>query len=148
MVKPSLTSRPKPRAATGRGRTSERDGRLGAPIERGWNHLEEIRSTLADLQGSGSLAQELIQNADDAEASELTFRFTEGALVVEDDGGFTKCADPAARECAYLEKKRRVCDFHAFRELGGATKRTDPLTTGAFGIGFLSVYQVTDRPEI
>jgi hypothetical protein len=126
---------------------SQLDGRFGAPIDRGWNHLEEIRSTLADLQGSGSLAQELIQNADDAEATKLTFHFTPEALVVEDDGGFTKCADPAAPECGYADTSR-VCDFHAFRELGGATKRSDALTTGAFGIGFLSVYQVTDRPEI
>ena len=124
-------------------------GRFGDPIDRGWNHLEEIRSTLADLQGSGSLAQELIQNADDAkDASEIVFEFTDDALVVRDNGGFRKCSNPAAPECDLYEQDHRLCDFHAFRELGGATKRNDPMTTGAFGIGFLSVYQVTDLPEI
>ena len=46
-----------------------------------------IRSTLANLRGAGSLANELIQNADDAEgAHRLIFRFTDAYLEVLDDG--------------------------------------------------------------
>ena len=119
-------------------------------LPRHWNHLKMIRSTLANLRGGGSLANELIQNADDADdAHRLVFRFTDDYLEVSDDGGFRACPQPNGRdECPWELAGHRACDFHAFRELGGASKSGDPSLTGAFGIGFLSVYQVTDHPEL
>ena len=109
-----------------------------------------IRSTLANLRGAGSLANELIQNADDADgARRLIFRFTSDWLEVIDDGGFRACPRPNGHEeCPWELAGGRACDFHAFRELGGATKADDPGLTGAFGIGFLAVYQITDHPEL
>jgi hypothetical protein len=119
------------------------------PIDRSWDHLEAIASTLANLRGGGSLVRELVQNADDAKgATRLTFRFTDDALIIEDDGGFQRCGDLRSARCEWESAGRRCCDFHAFAKLGSATKKHDPNTTGAFGVGFLSVYQVTDRPEI
>jgi len=119
-------------------------------LPRRWNHLRMIRSMLANLRGGGSLANELIQNADDAKgATRLVFRFTPGYLEVSDDGGFRACRqpnDPGA--CPWELAGERACDFHAFRELGGASKANDPSLTGAFGVGFLSVYQITDHPEL
>ena len=50
--------------------------------------------------------------------------------------------------CPWELAGQRACDFHAFRELGGASKANDPSLTGAFGVGFLSVYQITDHPEL
>ena len=119
-------------------------------LPRRWKHLQMIRSTLANLRGAGSLANELIQNADDAEgAHRLTFRFTDEALEVIDDGGFRACEQPNdPDECPWEAAGERPCDFHAFRELGGASKAQDPTLTGAFGIGFLAVYQITDHPEL
>lgn len=109
-----------------------------------------IRSTLANLRGAGSLANELIQNADDADgARQLLFRFAPGYLEVIDDGGFRSCGQPNdAGDCPWELDGGRPCDFHAFRELGGATKAADASLTGAFGIGFLAVYQITDHPEL
>jgi hypothetical protein len=109
-----------------------------------------IRSTLANLRGGGSLANELIQNADDADgAQRLVFRFTADYLEVSDDGGFRACQQPNdPGDCPWEREGRRPCDFHAFRELGGASKAGDPSLTGAFGIGFLAVYQITDHPEL
>ena len=128
---------------------AENGQRFDAPINRSWDHLEAIASTLSNLRGAGALAHELIQNADDAQsATELTFRFDDEALTVIDDGGFRKCDNLPSAVCAWERDGSRCCDFHAFAKIGGATKKHDPLTTGAFGIGFLSVYQVTDRPEI
>src|SRR4051794_18967570 len=117
---------------------------------RGFDHLSTIRSTLQNLGGAGALANELIQNADDAAgATNLTFRFTPRALEVIDDGGFESCGDLDHDVCPWesRRRKKRRCDFHAFQKLAGASKENDPDLTGAFGVGFLSVYQVTDRPE-
>ena len=119
-------------------------------LPRRWKHLPMIRSTLANLRGGGSLANELIQNADDADgAHRLAFRFTADYLEVSDDGGFRACRQPNdPGDCPWELACCCPCDFHAFRELGGASKAGDPTLTGAFGIGFLAVYQITDHPEL
>src|SRR4051794_16137951 len=121
-------------------------------LSRGFDHVETIARALQNLRGAGALAHELMQNADDAVgATSLTFRFGPDALEVIDNGGFESCGDLGAKTCAWDGRRRnakRRCDFHAFRQLAGASKADDPALTGAFGIGFLSVYQVTDRPEV
>ncbi len=117
-------------------------------LTRGWDYIQQIANTLQDLEGAGSLAHELIQNADDAGATRLAFRFTDVALEVEDDAGFKVCDDWRAAECGFEVDGHRPCDLHAFNRLGGGTKAADPDSTGAFGVGFLAVYQVTDRPEV
>jgi hypothetical protein len=73
------------------------------------------------------------------------------ALWVEDDGGFTDCGrqDLGVYSCPFIEESDGdPCDFHSFRLFSSANKRRRENTTGAMGIGFTSVYQVTDRPEL
>lgn len=101
------------------------------------NYLGFLEAQLRDLQGIHTLAYELIQNADDVQEGEagaqptwITFDITDEALVVSNDGVF------------------RPVDFARMQDLSGGGKREETNTTGAFGLGFLAVYQVTDRPEI
>lgn len=101
------------------------------------SYLGFLQTQLRDLQGIGTLAYELIQNADDVlddkgqpAATRITFDICEDALIVENDGIF------------------REVDFDRISEIAGGKKREEHGTTGAFGIGFISVYQVTDSPEI
>jgi hypothetical protein len=114
------------------------------------NYLGELKRTLGDLTGYSILAFELIQNADDAGASQLVFTFTEKALEVWNDGVFSDCGhqDLPPDDCPMLESHEHRCDFHAFREVSSEDKRRRGHTIGAFGIGFTAVYQVTDRPEL
>jgi hypothetical protein len=96
-----------------------------------------LRSQLNGLQGIPTLCYELIQNADDVKDNEgnpgtsrITFDVCDDALYVENDGLF------------------REIDFDRMERVSWGNKREEAGTTGAFGIGFISVYQVTDSPEI
>lgn len=108
-----------------------------------------IRNKLRDLEGKETLAFELIQNADDdGSASFIRFRVTDEALIVDHDGQFTDCGDLEGSDCYLEEQQGYKCDFHRFKKIAGGGKRSEENTTGVFGIGFISVYQVTDRPEL
>jgi hypothetical protein len=96
-----------------------------------------LRSQLSGLQGIPTLCYELIQNADDVKdyggkpgATRITFDVCDDALYVENDGLF------------------REIDFDRMERVSWGNKREEAGTTGAFGIGFISVYQITDSPEI
>jgi hypothetical protein len=99
------------------------------------NYLGFLEAQLRDLGGIATLAYELIQNGDDAlvgdePATTLTFNVTDDALIVENDGVF------------------RPVDFERLQNIAGGGKRDETGVTGAFGLGFIAVYQVTDAPEI
>ena len=108
-------------------------------LSQGVNYLGFLSQQLGDLRGITTLAHELIQNADDAKndagelsATRIIFDIRDDALVVSNDAVF------------------RYKDFDRMRNVASGSKRNeagDP-TTGVFGVGFISVYQVTDRPEI
>src|SRR3954447_3306812 len=115
------------------------------------DHIGLMSRTLRELSGFTTMVFELIQNADDTEtATCLRFDVREEALIVEDDGGFTDCGrqDLGVHSCPFLAERDHRCDFHSFRLFSSADKRRRQNTTGAMGIGFTSVYQVTDRPEL
>lgn len=101
------------------------------------DYLGTLSTLLRDLQGYSTLAHELIQNADDVKDGDgnagttlIEFDIHEDALYVSNDGVF------------------RDQDFRRMENIAGQHKRQEENTTGAFGIGFLSVYQITDSPEI
>lgn len=96
-----------------------------------------LRSQMSGLQGIPTLCYELIQNADDVKdedgnpgATQICFDVCDDALWVENNGVF------------------RDIDFERMRRVSWGDKRDEAETTGAFGIGFISVYQITDSPEL
>lgn len=112
----------------------------------GIDYLGGLSTHLRDLLGYATLAHELIQNADDVEqATWLSFDVRDDALIVENNAPFSECDQVDDLMCAWEGKK---CDFHRFRTTASGDKRNADGTTGAFGIGFIAVYQVTDRPEL
>ncbi|MGO8063604.1 sacsin N-terminal ATP-binding-like domain-containing protein [Rhizobium johnstonii] len=74
---------------------------------------------------------ELLQNAEDAEASWVRFVLEPTRIVFEHDGR------PFDRD-----------DIEGITGIGNTTKLDDGHKIGCFGIGFKSVYVVTERPEI
>ncbi len=101
------------------------------------DYLGFLEAQLRDLHGISTLTYELIQNADDVKdekgcpgTSLISFDVTDEALIVKNDGVF------------------RQVDLDRLRRVASGGKRAEVGTTGAFGIGFISVYQITDYPEL
>ena len=118
-------------------------------LSRGTDHLGDLGAKLRDLQGFKTLAHELIQNADDAnDATSMTFDIRDDALVVDNNGVFSDCGQVEDSDCPWKKDKGHKCDFHRFRIIAAGDKRGEEGTTGAFGIGFIAVYQITDCPEL
>jgi len=120
-------------------------------LSRGIDYLGDLGAKLSDLRGYRTLAYELIQNADDATgATWMSFDVRGDALVVDNDGVFSDCRHIEQPECPWKtdQSRQHRCDFHRFRLIASGDKRGEAGTTGAFGIGFIAVYQITDRPEL
>ncbi|MFZ0230101.1 MAG: hypothetical protein WAL41_24875, partial [Mycobacterium sp.] len=108
------------------------------------DYLDALAATLRDLGGATTIPHELTQNADDSgNATTIRFTVTGDAFTVWNDGTFTDCREDGDN-CPWPKR----CDLHAFRLFAGRTKAADASTTGAFGVGFTSVYQITDAPEL
>ena len=88
------------------------------------NYLGFLEAQLRDMQGIHTLANELIQNADDvpdvdsrSSTTHLTFDITDEALLVSNNGVF------------------RDKDFARLQSIASGGKREEVGTTGAFGLG-------------
>jgi hypothetical protein len=113
-------------------------------LSRTSNYLDALATALRDLGGPTTIPHELTQNADDAgNATTIRFTISNDDLTVWNDGTFTDCRDDGD-ECPWPVR----CDLHGFRKFAGRNKESDPTRTGAFGVGFTSVYGITDRPEL
>lgn len=120
-------------------------------LSQGLDYLGFLEMKLRDLEGWSTLANELIQNADDAQGvTRIRLDVRDDALVVWNDATFRDCGRADAPRCVddTVGDGRKCCDFHAFRRVASGHKREEDGTTGAFGIGFVSVYQITDQPAL
>lgn len=109
--------------------------------------IGNIRTHLAGLQGYDLMALELIQNADDAKAEEIIFDITDKGLLFRNSAQFTYCGD-LNKPCASFEQSQYKCDYHRITDVGSGGKLSRGENIGCFGIGFVSTYQITDRPQI
>ena len=97
------------------------------------NNFEGIKNTLTKLYtSSGHFIFELLQNAEDVSASSVTFKLEPDRLVFEHNG--TRLFD--------------INDIDSITNIGDSTKEDNGNTIGKFGIGFKSVFEYTDSPEI
>lgn len=108
-----------------------------------------IRSLLEDYTDGYSIAKELVQNADDAGATVVKFLYDERSnfdnMTYLLDEGMKECQGPAF--WAYNDAVFTDQDFENITKLGGATKEKEVDKIGKFGLGFNSVYNITDVPS-
>ena len=107
-----------------------------------------IKRLLDDYTDGFAVPKELIQNADDAGATEVKFLYDErenkDALTCLIDNGMRGCQGPAL--WVYNDAKFKDDDFVNITKLNEATKAEDTQKIGRFGLGFNAVYNLTDVP--
>ena len=106
-----------------------------------------IGNIIKDYEDSIDVFKELIQNADDAGATEVKFLIDWRQHDV--DQLFNKemrhWQGPALY--AYNNSVFSPADFENIRQVEAGTKLKDPTKIGRFGLGFCCVYQLTDVPS-
>ena len=92
------------------------------------------------------ILKELLQNADDAQATKICFivdpRQHPNERVFEDS--WKPLQGPAL--CVYNNKPFTKADLSGIQNLGEGSKGDDPNKTGQYGVGFNAVYHLTDVP--
>ena len=93
------------------------------------------------------LLKELLQNADDAEATEICF--IKDSRSHSKRRVFEKCWEPLQGPalCVYNNKPFSQADIEGIQNLGEGSKGDDPNKTGQYGVGFNAVYHLTDAPS-
>ena len=103
---------------------------------------------LEDYTDGFAVPKELVQNADDAGATEVRFLYDErtnqDAMTCLIDEEMKHCQGPAL--WVYNDAEFRDEDFTNIAKLNGATKEQETEKIGKFGLGFNAVYNLTDVP--
>ena len=98
-------------------------------------------------EGSIDIFKELIQNADDACASEIQFlsdwRKHPDKSIFTDE--LKEWQGPAL--LAYNDSKFSENDLKNICKVAGKTKTDNPMKTGRFGVGFCATYRLSDLPS-
>ncbi|KAI9002776.1 hypothetical protein BC832DRAFT_107492 [Gaertneriomyces semiglobifer] len=118
----------------------------GRPFEPKERKTKRIASILNDYLEGPVILRELIQNAEDAGATEVFFVLDVRSQPREKliSPGLRKFAGPAllAGNNAVFNED----DYKSLSNIGDSVKKEDITKTGKFGVGFLSVYHWTDSP--
>ncbi|XP_019737852.1 sacsin [Hippocampus comes] len=110
--------------------------------------IDYLKDILRRYPDGGQILKELIQNADDAQATNVTFIHDERSygtrsLWTDTLGPFQGPALYSYNNAPFTDE-----DWEGIQAVGRSVKRNDPNTVGRFGIGFNSVYHITDLPSI
>ncbi|OWK50357.1 Sacsin [Lonchura striata] len=113
--------------------------------QRAPSFLDYLHSILQKYPDGGQILKELVQNADDAGAKEVVFVSDEREFNIT-RGGLEGTQGPAL--LAYNDAVMSPRDWTGIQRPGVSHKREDPRSVGRFGLGFTSVYHLTDLPGV
>ncbi|KAK3879728.1 hypothetical protein Pcinc_015717 [Petrolisthes cinctipes] len=106
-----------------------------------------LRNILQEYPCDAGIMKELLQNADDAGATEVKFIIDLRHLPTDKlfDKKYAPLQGPSL--LVYNNKGFTANDLESIQNLGDSTKKEDPASTGQYGIGFNAVYHLTDAPS-
>ena len=120
---------------------------VGIPFGQKEKLTNRLQRLLQAYPCEKEILKELLQNADDAEATEICFikdpRQHPVERVFEDS--WKPLQGPAL--CVYNNKPFTEADIKGIQNLGEGSKGDDPNKTGQYGVGFNAVYHLTDVPS-
>lgn len=112
--------------------------------------IVRLRNILKEYTGDLSIIKETLQNADDAKATEMNVLLDNRSHNCPIETllfpGMSHSHSPALvfhNNAEFSEE-----DFKNITKLAGATKEKDPKKIGKYGLGFCTVYHLTDVPSI
>ncbi|XP_077422568.1 sacsin [Vanacampus margaritifer] len=110
--------------------------------------VEFLKDILRRYPEGGQILKELIQNAEDAGATEVKFMYDETEYGVESLWSPDMAEHQGTALYVYNDAVFTAEDWNGIQEIARSRKRDDPLKVGRFGIGFNSVYHISDVPSI
>ncbi|WP_197485141.1 sacsin N-terminal ATP-binding-like domain-containing protein, partial [Methylomonas koyamae] len=94
---------------------------------------EGINRLLTELYPDNAhFIYELLQNAEDPQATTVQFKLTDSSVEFSHDG----------------KRLFSFKDVESITSIGNSTKRDDATSIGKFGVGFKAVFAYTNTPEI
>ena len=120
---------------------------IGFPFGQKEELTNRLKRILTGYPGEKEILKELLQNADDAQATEIFFvkdpRHHPDERVFQDS--WKPLQGPAL--CVYNNRPFTNADIEGICNLGKGSKGEDPNKTGQYGVGFNAVYHLTDVPS-
>ena len=95
-----------------------------------------------------TILKELLQNADDAGATEIHFIYDHRSHGHDRILGDTMKSLQGPALCVYNNKSFTDDDIRGIQSLGEGSKRNVLEKIGRYGVGFNAVYQLTDCPHV
>lgn len=107
-----------------------------------WSKIKVWKGVVEKYPETAHFIYELIQNADDAQATEVDVLLFKDKLVFKHNGKRQFSITDAR------EQTGTIGDINSITSVGCSTKEENEQTIGKFGVGFKSVFQYTDTPAI
>ncbi|XP_070559636.1 sacsin-like isoform X2 [Ptychodera flava] len=107
-----------------------------------------LKDILEKYPEGGQIIKEIIQNADDAHATEVKFlldtkQHGSDSLWAPNSAEFQGAALYCYNNAVFSED-----DWNGIQSVQQSVKKEDPLRVGRFGLGFVSVYHLSDMPSV
>ena len=120
---------------------------LGTPFGQQEKLTDRLKTILQSYPCDSGILKELVQNADDAQATEIHFIYDTRTLRCNKvfQHNPTEIQGPAL--CVYNNQAFSEKDFKGIQKLGIGSKSDNGEKTGRFGVGFNAVYHLTDCPS-
>ena len=121
--------------------------RIGIPFGQREKLVTRLKNLLNAYPCDSSIMKELLQNADDADASEICF--IKDYRTHSAEGIFDRSCEglQGPSLSVFNDSYFTEQDLKGIHDLGEGSKQKDPAKTGQYGVGFNSVYHLTDTPS-